>query len=179
MRVDPPWPSFSFVMNRLPAYRQAHLGRFHPYARVTRRRLEDAFMVLDANLTSNTSPDNLHEDSATQTNEPLPPPPLLRPTELRPVDVESAHPDNDVSNFELDPSVPSPSPTSTPTSEGLAATPEDVAEHHPPAAAEDGDTPHEHGPEPQLGRGKLVVALDELLRVLRRQLAILKPRWLK
>ncbi len=56
-RIDPPFPSFTFVAtkmaeNRLPAYRHTHLGRYHPYARVVRQRLEDAFMVRRSSYSS-------------------------------------------------------------------------------------------------------------------------------
>ncbi|RDX53040.1 hypothetical protein OH76DRAFT_1399632 [Lentinus brumalis] len=83
-RIDPPFPSFTFVAtkmaeNRLPAYRHTHLGRYHPYARVVRQRLEDAFMAIDAAAST------------------VPPTPALRPTtpRIEPVDI-------DVSSFELD-----------------------------------------------------------------------------
>ncbi|TFK85900.1 hypothetical protein K466DRAFT_566344 [Polyporus arcularius HHB13444] len=83
-RIDPPFPSFTFVAtkmaeNRLPAYRHTHLGRYHPYARVVRQRLEDAFMAIDAAAST------------------APPTPALRPTTPRTEPV-----DNDVSSLELD-----------------------------------------------------------------------------
>ncbi|KAI0362143.1 hypothetical protein OH77DRAFT_23193 [Trametes cingulata] len=55
-RVDPPYPSFAFVLSsppeprnarssRLPAYRVSHMGRFHPYPRVAPGRCTDRLMV--------------------------------------------------------------------------------------------------------------------------------------
>ncbi|KAI0362141.1 hypothetical protein OH77DRAFT_1515442 [Trametes cingulata] len=54
-RVDPPYPSFAFVLSstleprnarssRLPAYRASHMGRFHPYPRVAPGRCTDRLM---------------------------------------------------------------------------------------------------------------------------------------
>lgn len=54
-RIDPPYPSFTFVLSkplprndrssRLPAYRASHMGRYHPYARVAPTQCQDRLMV--------------------------------------------------------------------------------------------------------------------------------------
>ncbi|KAI8998606.1 hypothetical protein BD414DRAFT_475552 [Trametes punicea] len=54
-RVDPPYPSISYVLSnpqarnaqssRLPAYRSTHVGRYHPYPRAEPGRYEDRIMV--------------------------------------------------------------------------------------------------------------------------------------
>lgn len=54
-RIDPPYPSFTFVLSkplprndrssRLPAYRASHMGRYHPYARVAPSQCQDRLMV--------------------------------------------------------------------------------------------------------------------------------------
>ena len=52
-RLEPPYPSFTLVMNkaqdfdvsRLPAYRKSYLERFHPYARVSTRQPSEMLMV--------------------------------------------------------------------------------------------------------------------------------------
>ncbi|RPD62024.1 hypothetical protein L226DRAFT_535402 [Lentinus tigrinus ALCF2SS1-7] len=86
VRLDPPYPSFTFVMMsselRLPAYSHKHQRRHHPYVRVGRRRLEDAFMAIDAAASS-------------------PPPSPVQP-QLRPTTTCTGRVDNDVSSFELD-----------------------------------------------------------------------------
>ncbi|KAI0831344.1 hypothetical protein BC628DRAFT_1336438 [Trametes gibbosa] len=53
-RVDPAYPSFTLVLtapqprnpptSRLPAYRAAHVGRYHPYARVVPGHCQDRLM---------------------------------------------------------------------------------------------------------------------------------------
>ncbi|KAH9856922.1 hypothetical protein C2E23DRAFT_881421 [Lenzites betulinus] len=55
-RVDPPYPSFALVLStpqprprqpppsRLPPYRAAHMGRYHPYARVSPGPCQDRLM---------------------------------------------------------------------------------------------------------------------------------------
>ncbi|OJT04316.1 hypothetical protein TRAPUB_4950 [Trametes pubescens] len=53
-RIDPPYPSFTFVLSkplprndrssRLPAYRASHMGRYHPYARVAPSQCQDRLM---------------------------------------------------------------------------------------------------------------------------------------
>ncbi|KAI0636932.1 hypothetical protein C8Q77DRAFT_535431 [Trametes polyzona] len=53
-RIDPPYPSFTFVLtappprtnasSRLPAYRASHMGRYHPYPRVAPGRCQDRLM---------------------------------------------------------------------------------------------------------------------------------------
>ncbi|KAL1944471.1 hypothetical protein VTO73DRAFT_2901 [Trametes versicolor] len=54
-RIDPPYPSFTFVLSkplprndrssRLPAYRASHMGRYHPYARVAPSQCQDRLMT--------------------------------------------------------------------------------------------------------------------------------------
>ncbi|KAI0773795.1 hypothetical protein C8Q74DRAFT_783397 [Fomes fomentarius] len=150
MRIDPPWPSFSLVMSkldnsRLPSYHYTHLGRYHPYARATRRRLEDTFMNLDVHIHTNVE---LHP--VTPSIEPA-------PTQLHPLEGENAVLDNDVSSLELD------APATN-----LIAPPARVD------LGRDQPSEPEPEPEPQheLGRGKLAASLAELLRALRRQLTL-------
>lgn len=51
---QPVYPSFTFVITnaehssfRLPAYRSAHVGRYHPYPRPPTRTVPDYLMVSD------------------------------------------------------------------------------------------------------------------------------------